>query len=148
MKQTQRVHFIWILLLVLLSTVFYYFTSQKTGVPDKSVFVLLGLAGFLYYVVYLNIQIDSKGICLQFTPFVKRTYPWHDIQEVLIMRYHPILDFGGWGLRYSFTKKAWCYSVHGSDAIRLTLKNGKKIYIGVDNPASVSQYIADLKKNP
>jgi hypothetical protein len=78
------------------------------------------------------VSITKDGIILKFTPFYTKEFPWDTIDEAFVTRYNPFFDFGGWGWRYSFTKKAWAYTIHGSDALKIKLKTGIVIYLGIN----------------
>ena len=51
-----------------------------------------------------------------------------EIKSAKAVKYNPILDYGGWGIRYRFKTKA--YNIKGNKGVRIYLKNGKNILFG------------------
>ena len=98
-------------------------------------FVLTIGVGLLLYNMRLMVQIDDEKIHVRFRPFVNRTIYWTDVEQAYIIRYKPIMDYGGWGIRRRFGKIA--YSVAGKDGLQLKLKDGKQILIGTQKPEEV-----------
>ncbi len=73
-------------------------------------------------------QMTSEGLQVRLWPFPFRTYAWSDIAKVEVRTYRPILEFGGWGLRWGPSGKA--YSAFGTEGVQLVLTNGKRVLIG------------------
>ena len=48
------------------------------------------------------------------------------------LTYRPLLEFGGWGIRWRPGRTAW--SIRGNQAAAVTLKSGKQIYVGSQHP--------------
>lgn len=145
MQSRQRMDLIWVLLLIGLSILFAVMTrvpgqsfQWTTGLPA-------GIALLLYALFYLDLSVDARGVRFALSPFYRRTYAWADIEEATVLPYRPILDFGGWGWRYSFNKKAWAFTVSGSQALRLTLKDGKTIYIGITDEDEARQALQNYR---
>jgi hypothetical protein len=58
-------------------------------------------------------------IYLSKVPLSTVACPLQEIEAVEVVRYHPIREFGGWGIRGWGKKKAW--TVRGDQAVRLRL---------------------------
>lgn len=61
---------------------------------------------------------------------------WIPLQEIVSLEcvtYRPLREFGGWGLRGSRTKRAW--TARGNQAVVLSMRDGRRIYIGSDDPS-------------
>lgn len=146
MQIRQRLPIVWVLLLCLLSAIMSGLSLSASELAPE-LLLPAGLVLFLYILLYLRISINGAGIGFQLSPFIRRAYSWDKIQSAEVIRYSPLLDFGGWGIRYSFRKKAWAYSVRGSWAIRLILKSGRQLYIGLPQAQveSVNQGIAQYQ---
>jgi hypothetical protein len=79
----------------------------------------------LFYFLELRVCINEQGIYYQFFPFHLKSYVinYDEIESYLAVTYSPIIDYGGWGIRYGFKKKA--YNVKGNHGVRINLKTGK-----------------------
>ena len=61
-----------------------------------------------------------------------KKFAFEDISEYYAREYRPLLEYGGWGIRYSFSGKA--YNVSGKEGLQIIFKNGKKLLIGSRKP--------------
>jgi hypothetical protein len=111
-------------------------------------FVWLGFAVFVIVTLTiitaeLRTRIDATGIHVRWRPFHRtyRTYPWTSLQEVAVRTYSPIVEYGGWGVRYSITGKGMAYNVSGDQGLQLVLQNGKKILIGTQEPQRIAEVV-------
>ncbi len=95
--------------------------------------------------IRLRTRIDSEGVHYRFKPFHFKwqTIPWDDIDQIQVRKYSPILEYGGWGIRYSRNGKA--YNIRGNMGIQIVRKNGKRILIGTRRPEEVA---AQLSRHP
>lgn len=59
--------------------------------------------------------------------------PFGSILSVKEASFNPIGDFGGWGIRYSLSKKTWAYILYGSRGVELKSAAGKTYVIGSDD---------------
>jgi hypothetical protein len=115
--------------------------SQKNpfsaDMAPEDVWGLLGLLAVLssvwglFFVMRLQTRIDEDGIYVQFRPFHFRPlfFPWEKIDRANVRTYSPLGEYGGWGLRYGFSKGR-AYNVWGSKGLQLELADGKKVLIG------------------
>ncbi len=56
-----------------------------------------------------------------------RKISWDAIDEVLGRKYKPIVEYGGWGIRWRY--KSWAYTVSGKNGVEFR-KGDYKILIG------------------
>jgi len=78
----------------------------------------------------LTIQIDQDNLTLTFAlGFPRKSIPLQDIEAAQAVR-NPW--YYGWGMR--LTPRGWLYNVSGLDAVEVTLKSGKRIRLGTDQP--------------
>ena len=85
----------------------------------------------LFLLLMLETEIRPDGIYVRYFPFhihFKRFAP-EDLSEYYARRYKPILEYGGWGIRYSL-RNGKAYNVSGNQGVQLVFKNGKKLLIG------------------
>jgi hypothetical protein len=90
----------------------------------------------------LQIRLDKTALYLRFFPFhlSYKKIDFDTIATVYARTYQPLGEFGGWGIRWGASGRA--YNVSGNRGVQLLLKNGKKILIGsqhADGLASLLQ---------
>jgi hypothetical protein len=92
---------------------------------------------FLFSQIGLETQITNEGIAIRFLLFEKnfRLIKWQEISKCYIRQYHPIREYGGWGIR--FGSHGTAYNVFGNQGIQLELLDGRNILIGTNKPAEV-----------
>ncbi len=144
-KQYFRQTWVWIILIAL--NVFFLFgiytqlivgrpfgskPMSDTGLVVSSALFLLLTVWF--YIFHLETIINKDGIFVRFFPFqIKyKSYLWNNISKAEVIQYHPIRDYGGWGIRYWIKGKA--YNVSGNKGIKLVFTNGSRLLIGTNKP--------------
>lgn len=93
----------------------------------SSMAVSLGVV-WLLYVMQLVTEVRSNGIYLRFFPLAKRFIPFGEIRSCVAREYRPIMEYGGWGIRWGGKGKAW--NVSGNRGVQLVLERGKPLLIG------------------
>jgi len=85
---------------------------------------------FLFWISKLETQVRSDGLYIRFFPFHInfKKFAFEDISEYYAREYRPLLEYGGWGIRYGFSGKA--YNISGKEGLQIIFKNGKKLLIG------------------
>jgi len=78
-------------------------------------------------------------VYLGFIPLIRKRVAFGDIASLESVRYHPIREFGGWGVRGFGQKQAWTAS--GDQAVVLHLVSGKQLYVGSDTPQRLEDRI-------
>jgi len=97
--------------------------------------VLLYLVGGLTVLVKrteLLVHLGSVAV-------IRKRIPFGDIVSLESVRYHPLREFGGWGVRGFGAKQAW--SARGDQAVVLHLVSGKQLYVGSDHPHRLEERI-------
>ena len=137
--EIQKIRQIWVIILMLLvnALAIYYFAFESILI---FVFVDLLLVFF-----QLKTKINEKGISYQLFPFhlKEKIFIWDERAEANIRKYSPILEYGGWGYRYSF-KYGKAYNISGNMGLQLVLKNGKKILIGTNKPEELAAFLETI----
>ena len=84
----------------------------------------------LFYFLELRVRVNSQGIHYQFFPIHLRQYSIkkNEIEKIEALKYKPLGDYGGWGIRYAFKGK--CYNVKGNLGVKVFLKNGSYVLFG------------------
>jgi hypothetical protein len=90
----------------------------------------------------LYTRIDSMGVHYRMKPFHFReqTIPWEEVDQIHVRKYSPILEYGGWGMRYGRNGKA--FNVRGNYGIQIVKKNGKKVLIGTQRPEDAARQLS------
>jgi len=91
-------------------------------------------------------EIWSDGIRYKFPPIIRRTRQiiLHDISSASVMKYNPVLEFGGWGWRKRLLSRKTAYSVTGSIGLRITLKSGHQIVIGTQKQEEMKRAVTKM----
>jgi hypothetical protein len=101
--------------------------------------LLVGLFGS----VKLNTLIDEFGVAYRFIPFqIKfRKIAWTEIESCEVVKYDPMRDYGGWGIRVG--KKGKAYNISGDKGLQLTLKNGKHFLLGTQKEQTLKDFLTN-----
>lgn len=98
----------------------------------------IGLPALFHY-MKLIVEVGEEGILIRFSPLHSRFIRFEDMEIHKVRKYHPIREYGGWGIRWG--SKGWAYNVSGNKGVQLELTNGKRILIGSQNPEKLEQAI-------
>jgi len=125
---------------------------DKVAANDYSgqIFVLVLLAAtvaFLYS-IRLYTMIDDRGIHYKFFPIHRqyRLIPWYAIQECIVQQYNPIMDYGGWGYKMTFSQGK-AINVRGNMGIKIHYGTSKKLMLGTQRPEEAVKIIERYFKN-
>jgi len=103
----------------------------------------VGVAGLLG-VGRLRTEVRPDGLYVRFVPFTRQhRFSWDEIVSAEARRYRPLLEYGGWGVRWSRSGKA--YNVSGNRGVQLELAGGKKLLIGSQRPQALAMAIASAR---
>lgn len=105
--------------------------------------IWIGTALFLL-VLRLTVRVDQDQLHIRFFPFVNRHILLEDIARWEARTYRPILEYGGWGVRCSWSK-GMAYNVSGNQGVQLELANGKRLLIGSQRPDELALAITQAK---
>jgi len=143
-KEEQRFRQVWLWAIIILTSaipwvgmIIQIILGQKVGnnpAPDWItilIWLVFGI-GFpvLFYSLRLITEVRQEGIYLKFSPFHRKfqIYSYNEIESYAVRAYKPIREFGGWGIRYGLSGKA--YNVYGKKGIQIIFRNKKKLLIG------------------
>jgi len=104
-------------------------------------FVMLTLIA-LFLLTRLETRVYRDGIYFIYFPFhwKYRKVSWEKLDEILGRKYRPLVEFGGWGIRWGYKK--WAYTVSGNECIELR-KDDYKILIGTKR---LNEFLSALDK--
>ena len=82
------------------------------------------------YMTTLNTEVRDEGVYVRFNTLHLGwiVFAFNAIQNAEAVTYRPIMEYGGWGIRFGKNGKA--YNVSGNKGVLLTLNEGKPILIG------------------
>jgi len=149
-EETQRIDSIWpISIMALVSVTNYgiYFYTQHT---DISFFygsmISGGVVCSLLFLMRLHTKINEKSINYRLFPlhFKWHTILWSDVEKAEIRTFKPIREYGGWGIRNSFSAGK-AYIINGNIGLQLYMKNGKKILFGTKDGEKLQLFIKNVK---
>ncbi len=105
------------------------------------VFSLLHFAKFEF-------NITSNGLQYRFFPiqFKYKFIHFSEIKYYEIRKYNPILEYGGWGIRYAF-KRGWAFTVGGNIGLQIVTNDDKRILFGTNEPEILITHFNNQKKN-
>ena len=140
-KQRFRQIWIWLFLLVLDGyLLFKLFEHPAHSQPFNKDFlvpvIVVLLITLLFSVLRLDTEIREDGVYVRFFPLRVnfRKYPWEDIEKIFVRKYRPLLEYGGWGIRFSLSGNGRALSVSGNKGTQLVLRNNAKLLIGTNKP--------------
>lgn len=86
----------------------------------------------------LETRVEANSVSLKFHMlWPKKTYLLSEIAEAEVRTYRPIMEYGGWGVR--FGRRGRAFNVSGNRGVELTLTNGKRVMIGSPQPEELYQ---------
>lgn len=105
------------------------------------VWILVGIAAPVFMLsVRMIVEVEDDAVVVLYVPLFTRRIPYSEITECVAKRYHPLLHYGGWGVRYAFGR-GWAYSISGNEGVELTLTSGKHLLIGSGRPQELASAI-------
>ena len=124
-------------------------SSPETGEVLIVVIVGIGIPlaiMLLFLLVKLETQVLSNGLYIRFFPVhihFKKFSP-EDLKECYARQYKPILEYGGWGIRYGWFGKGKVYNIRGNQGVQLVFRSGRKLLIGSQRPQEFEQAIRSI----
>ncbi len=153
--QKFRQWWLWALLIgvVMVPVAITYFNHDQKVSGGLATEMLIGAAVpllilVLFYIMQLRTKIDETGIYYRFFPihFQVLVISWEEVTKAYVRQYSPILEYGGWGIRYGLGGKGKAYNVSGNMGLQLELNTGKKILIGSQQPNELNELLDQLVK--
>jgi hypothetical protein len=101
-----------------------------------------GLAALLFLAARLETEVWPDALAVRFFPFhlAPRRFPWDRLAAAEAVRYRPIRDYGGWGIRFGLAGRA--YNVRGDRGVMLVFSDGKRLLVGSQRAEELAAAIA------
>jgi hypothetical protein len=143
-EEVQPFDQLWIWVMLGIELAILVIALLMTGQPLWTIAMGLGvmtLTMAMMSSLKLYTRIDSFGVHFRMTPFHFReqTISWEEIDQIHVRKYSPILEYGGWGIRFGKSGKA--FNVRGTYGIQVVKKNGKRILIGTQRPDEAARHL-------
>lgn len=154
-RETQRFTQVWIWVLVACvagigwwALVQQIILDQPFGnrpAPDAAVIAIWLLCGvglpLLLATCRLVTEVRSDGLYVLYLPIHLRwkRFPFADIAACEARTYRPLLEYGGWGIRWG--PGGWAYNVKGNEGVQLVLSAGRRLLIGSQHSDELAEAI-------
>lgn len=116
---------------------------------DIGLLILTGMT-LLFTVLFVNCRLEltikKDGIYVRFFPFhLKfRHYNWDGMIKSYVRQYSPLIEYGGWGLRFGIFGKGKAFNVSGDKGLQLEFTNRKRLLIGTNKPDELTEILNKL----
>ncbi|MCX6693164.1 MAG: DUF6141 family protein [Methanomicrobiales archaeon] len=146
-KQSFRQLLLWAFLLAiaiiswyaLLSSLLLSIPIGTKPAPLEVSLLICAVFGVLFPIFFvfltLEVEVTSSSLTYRFFPLhlTVRRIPWSEVVDARALTYHPIREYGGWGIRIGAGWKR-AYNVSGDKGVIFTLKNGRSVLFGSQSP--------------
>ena len=111
-------------------------------------FMLL-MAGLLWLMAAARLvtEVRNDGIYIRFVPFHRdfHGFLWEEIESFEVRTYRPVLEYGGWGIRFGSGGRA--YNVSGNRGLQLSLARWRPehVLIGSQRPEELAMAIESAR---
>jgi len=118
------------------------------GVADGELPVLGALlllavvATFMMWLLSLELRVEERaaGLDVHYAGLKRRRVPWSDIVSAEARTFRPLLEHGGWGIRYA-GRRCWAYTAAGNHGVLLKLADGSRLLVGTARPGELEAAI-------
>lgn len=110
---------------------------KAKNVPAAPIYipmVILSLILLLFIFMRLEVEVCTRSFRYRFFPFIPRwrKFGLESLESAEAISYRPIIEFGGWGIRYG--RGMWAYTVSGDKGVIVRIRNGKTFMLGTRRP--------------
>jgi len=150
-KSVQRCRqtFIWVIVIGIAVFIWYSVYQQiilgnpigNNPAPDVVLVIIWLVIGIGFPLALISmkliIKIDSESFRYQLFPLHLRMHSYRlaDIESIERVDFRPILDFGGWGIRWG--RKGKGYIISGKKGVKVNFRTGRPVYFSSDEPEEV-----------
>lgn len=104
--------------------------------------VLFGLGFPLFFLrLRLTVEVYPDHLRIDYGFLTRREILLRDIARVEAVRYNPLMEWGGWGIRGWGNRIA--YNVGGNEGVQLWLRDGRLVMVGSQQAADLAAAILD-----
>ena len=103
----------------------------------------IGLPIFFYFMKLIT-DVRTDGIYVRLFPVWSRAVPLKDVVREKAKQYRPLVEYGGWGIRFGRHKKR-AYNMSGNRGVELELTNGTLLLISSQRAQELASAISAAK---
>ncbi len=109
-------------------------------------FIILFWVNLLIASIRLSIKISEEGLYYRYFPFHSgwRVIPWKSVAKVYVRTYNPIIEYGGWGIRWGIMGAGKAYTTGGTYGIQIHFINHQKVLLGTYRPKEAELALKSL----
>ena len=126
------------------------FAAARSGRSSPWMALTLLLPGLLVWLLYrldMGVWVDGQALSVRFSPLWGTCIALADVVSCEPRTYRPVLEYGGWGVRYSPFGRGWAYNVSGNRGVQLVLASGRRILVGSRRPVELADAINAARRN-
>ncbi len=118
--------------------------------PTTGTFLISFSVGMLLPVLFWQMKLVTRiaedGIYVRFTPFhfKEKFYDWDSLSACYVRTYSPLLEYGGWGIKYGFGGQGLVYNVSGNVGLQLKFKVGEPLLIGTQKGEEIKAKLVEM----
>ncbi|MGB6082753.1 hypothetical protein [Moheibacter sp.] len=151
-QETQRFTQWWLWLLLFSVSLTIYrpiYMAISEGQPlDAGQWVgviILAVVILFMFIIRLDTRIDERGIYVKFFPVIPKFkfYSWEEISTAVVRKYSPLMEYGGWGIRFGRNGKA--YNIKGNKGLQLKFKSGNALLIGTQKAEELEKVLKNIE---
>lgn len=146
-REEQRFRQKWLWAILIISSAFLTEKVYATGNLEYIIALVVFMSVIiLVIIVRLETAIEKDGIYFRFYPFHQsfRKVEWSELSYIYVRQYNSLLEYGGWGIRWSLWGNGKALSVSGNWGLQLLFKSGMKLLIGTQNPYIIKDILSDM----
>ena len=159
-REVQRFRQPWLWLLLGGIVLFCWYASASQFIMDRPLgnhpangtvmFIVWLIFGIFFPIFIWSLRLETEvrddGLYIRFFPFHWQflRFGYEEIAHCEPRTYRPLMEYGGWGIRYGWHGKA--YNVCGNRGLQLEMTDRKRILIGSQRVEEL--YAAILAKYP
>lgn len=108
--------------------------------------VLCILFSLLFITFRLETMVKADGIYVRFFPFSRKYkfFAWDSLTRCYLRHYSPLMEYGGWGIKYSMSNKGMAYNISGKEGLQLEIVGNKRILIGTQKSEELQRVLESL----
>ncbi len=117
-------------------------TTAPDG-PWRSSSCIIGVGiPLLFALARLRVEVLADRVEIRYRPFIARTIRLDDVVAAESVTYHPLREYGGWGIK-GWSRRKVAYNVRGDRGALLMLADGRTVLIGSQRPDELAAAIRD-----
>lgn len=100
-----------------------------------------------FTLIKLETKVKKDCLYVRLFPlnFHFKRYSPIEISECFARKYNPLIEYGGWGIRYSI-RFGKAYNARGNEGVQLVFINGKKLLIGSQKAQELEQAVQSIMR--